>query len=63
MADSFDVVVAGHICLDIIPHIPDERLAFIPGRLFEIGPAMLSTGGGICETASAGICVESGTSE
>jgi sugar/nucleoside kinase (ribokinase family) len=53
MAEDFDVVVAGHICLDIIPQIADEQLKFIPGRLFEIGPAVLSTGGPVSNTGLA----------
>jgi len=43
-AASPQVVVAGHICLDIIPvltAVPDLR----PGSLVEAGPAALSTGG------------------
>ena len=53
MTEQLDVVVAGHICLDIIPQITDERLQFIPGRLFEIGPALLSTGGPVSNTGLA----------
>lgn len=44
VASSPLIVVAGHICLDIIPVLaegPDLR----PGSLVEIGPASLSTGG------------------
>ena len=46
----FDVLVAGHLCVDIIPEIPpapaqsDSFLA--PGRLTEVGAAVISTGGG-----------------
>ena len=41
-----EVVVAGHICLDVIPvlHGP-ARIE--PGRLLEIGPAEMSTGGAV----------------
>ncbi len=53
MIEGFDVVVAGHLCLDIIPLIDDERLAFTPGRLLEIGPAVLSTGGPVSNTGLA----------
>jgi len=51
-------VVAGHICLDVIPnmtgHIPDgfER-TFLPGRLLEVGPVTLSTGGAVSNTGLA----------
>ena len=37
-------VVAGHICLDIIPVLAEEP-DLRPGSLVEIGPASLSTGG------------------
>lgn len=45
-----DAVVAGHICLDIIPKITHEQVAFLPGRLLEIGPALLATGGPVSNT-------------
>ncbi len=49
------VIVAGHLCLDIIPWIPEALGAnpaayIIPGRLTEIGPATLSTGGAVPNT-------------
>jgi sugar/nucleoside kinase (ribokinase family) len=42
-----DVVVAGHICLDIIPTFLPGQLTgpIIPGSSYEIGPVLLSTGG------------------
>jgi len=50
-----EVVVAGHICLDIIPqfttdagHSVTDYLA--PGRMSEVGPAALSTGGAVSNT-------------
>jgi hypothetical protein len=48
---AIDVVVAGHICLDIIPQFMPGRgsdlSAYLsPGRLSEVGPMTLSTGGG-----------------
>ena len=45
-------VVAGHICLDIIPLLESE-VAFSPGQLVEIGPAILSTGGPVSNTGLA----------
>ncbi len=48
-----DAIVAGHICLDIIPHIPKEGFAFFPGRLLEVGPPILSTGGPVSNTGLA----------
>lgn len=38
------VVVAGHICLDVIPALSDV-LDVRPGGLVEIGPPAVSTGG------------------
>ena len=52
-----DVIVAGHLCVDIIPQIPkvstrsDDFLA--PGRLAEVGAALLSTGGSVSNTGLA----------
>ena len=45
-------VVAGHICLDIIPDIPplDLQSSLKPGALIEIGAAVLSTGGPVSNT-------------
>jgi sugar/nucleoside kinase (ribokinase family) len=45
-----EVIVAGHLCLDVIPGLGDVsaeqfRQAFVPGHLLESGPAALSTGG------------------
>lgn len=49
-----DAVVAGHLCLDIIPQItatPEHfHAAFGPGRLLEVGPAAISTGGPVSNT-------------
>src|SRR5690606_10240933 len=47
-----DVVVCGHLCLDLFPqmeHIPLEALAS-PGKLFEVGTANLATGGAVSNT-------------
>ncbi len=58
MAEPHTAVVAGHICLDIIPELrggPDgvlERL-FTPGQLTVVGPAVLSTGGAVSNTGLA----------
>jgi sugar/nucleoside kinase (ribokinase family) len=63
---TWDAVVAGHLCLDIIPDL--SRLALSPqvmaagmdwtsllrpGSLVEIGDAMLSTGGAVSNTGLA----------
>ncbi len=52
------VVLAGHICLDILPEIlaatPEEfRASFGPGRLMLVGPGALSTGGAVSNTGLA----------
>ena len=45
-------VVAGHICLDVIPAI-DHQIVLEPGRLFEVGPATIATGGAVSNTGVA----------
>lgn len=51
------VIVAGHICLDVIPTFKrgagrlDELL--VPGKLVDVGPAILSTGGAVANTGLA----------
>jgi sugar/nucleoside kinase (ribokinase family) len=52
MARDRKVVVAGHICLDIIPEI-DHAFDLVPGRLFEVGEAKLCTGGAVSNTGLA----------
>ena len=51
-----EVVVAGHICLDILPvfdtaHNVSELIA--PGKLLHVGPAMISLGGLVANTGLA----------
>ncbi len=46
------VVVAGHICLDIIPDI-DHAFELVPGRLFEVGAPTIGTGGAVSNTGVA----------
>ena len=49
-----DVIVAGHVCLDIIPTFPqaagslDEVL--VPGKLIDMGQAVVATGGPVSNT-------------
>ena len=58
MSDPLEAVVAGHICLDVIPDLSGspretfERL-FLPGRLVEVGPITFSTGGPVSNTGLA----------
>jgi hypothetical protein len=55
MRPDCDAIVAGHICLDIIPALSDEAFSFSPGRLLEVGPPILSTG--VTRTFSVqGVC-------
>ncbi len=49
-------VVAGHLCLDVIPPLIGEgdfAATFQPGRLLETGPALMSTGGPVSNTGLA----------
>ena len=39
-------VVAGHICLDIIPQV-DHHFDLDPGRLYEVGAPTIATGGAV----------------
>lgn len=53
-----DVIVAGHLCLDIIPDltslVPGQfDIAFQPGRLVQSGPANVATGGAVSNTGLA----------
>jgi sugar/nucleoside kinase (ribokinase family) len=55
---TIDVVVAGHICLDIIPKFPKLNAKtmgkiFIPGTLVKIDAASISTGGPVSNTGLA----------
>ena len=51
------VVVAGHICLDVIPSFAPTAGGLdalrVPGRLVEVGPPVLSTGGAVSNTGLA----------
>jgi sugar/nucleoside kinase (ribokinase family) len=55
-SQSKSCVVAGHLCLDIIPGLlgqGDFVATFQPGRLLEAGPAVMSTGGAVSNTGLA----------
>lgn len=56
-SDEIHVVVAGLICLDIIPDLSRASVQasqfFVPGKLVEIGPATLSTGGAVSNAGLA----------
>ena len=52
-----EVVVAGHICIDLIPDLDhvqgDLGAVFTPGKLVNVGPAAVSTGGSVSNTGLA----------
>lgn len=55
MKKTYDVMVAGHLCLDIIPLFPDTGVRKIdeilcPGKLVNVENAMISTGGPVSNT-------------
>ncbi|MEN9936796.1 MAG: hypothetical protein RLZZ387_3375 [Chloroflexota bacterium] len=50
--EHYDAVVAGHLCLDIIPAL-SAAARFTPGRSLEAGPATLATGGAVSNTGVA----------
>ena len=52
---SYDIMVAGHLCLDIIPRFADTGATKIqeimrPGKLVNVGKAIVSTGGPVSNT-------------
>ncbi|MEX2402136.1 MAG: carbohydrate kinase family protein [Rhodothermales bacterium] len=50
-----DIVVAGHICLDVIPTFPGEvpDPLCVPGTLVEVGGPLMSTGGAVSNVGLA----------
>lgn len=55
MERIYDVMAAGHLCLDVIPRIPDTGAGRIedllrPGKLVNIGEAAMGTGGSVSNT-------------
>ncbi len=57
LQSTADIVVAGHICLDVIPELRAGngglREWLAPGKLVDVGSAMLSTGGAVSNTGLA----------
>lgn len=49
MERATDVVVAGHVCVDVIPHLLRAD-PIVPGSLIEVGPARFATGGPVSNT-------------
>lgn len=58
-----EIVVAGHLCLDIFPSFAPDRAdlanTFTPGKLVDVGPIGFATGGAVSNTGLA--CVRFGT--
>jgi sugar/nucleoside kinase (ribokinase family) len=48
-----EAVVAGHICLDVIPTLVGGAVVFRPGQTVEAGAAVFSTGGAVSNTGLA----------
>jgi len=48
-----EVIVAGHMCLDIIPEMRQSGFRFVPGTLEEVGPATVTLGGCVSNTGLA----------
>lgn len=49
---SVDIIVAGHLCLDLLPSMAQVSLEQMPspGKLFEVDPITLATGGAVSNT-------------
>ena len=51
------IVVAGHVCLDLIPAFPELAASLdtllVPGKLVNVGPAVVATGGAVANTGLA----------
>src|SRR5260221_13503299 len=48
-----EAVVAGHICLDVIPLLVGGAVQFTPGHTVEAGSAIFATGGAVSYTGLA----------
>lgn len=52
-----EIAVAGHICVDIIPEMNNTGIMcndyFVPGRLVEVGPTLIASGGVVFNTGLA----------
>ncbi|MBL8119330.1 MAG: carbohydrate kinase family protein [Anaerolineae bacterium] len=55
MNSSIDILVSGHLCLDLIPGMRRVTVADMvtPGRLYSIDPIAVSTGGAVSNTGLA----------
>jgi sugar/nucleoside kinase (ribokinase family) len=55
MARKYDIMMAGHLCFDVIPCFPETGILEIghlltPGKMLNMGDVMLSTGGPVSNT-------------
>jgi sugar/nucleoside kinase (ribokinase family) len=50
-----DIIVSGHLCLDMIPQMDNVSLEGLPtpGKLFDVGPMTFGTGGAVSNTGIA----------
>src|SRR5258708_16870009 len=48
-----EAVVAGHICLDVIPLLVGGAVHFTPGHTVGAGPSIFATGGAVSNTGLA----------
>jgi sugar/nucleoside kinase (ribokinase family) len=55
MDTQFDIIVSGHLCLDLIPEMAGVTMdaMTVPGHLVETGPISISTGGAVSNTGLA----------
>jgi sugar/nucleoside kinase (ribokinase family) len=55
LTETIDIIVSGHLCLDLIPAMESVSLEALPtpGRLFEVGPITIGTGGAVSNTGLA----------
>jgi sugar/nucleoside kinase (ribokinase family) len=58
MTEKYTAVVAGHLCLDVLPDMSRSskekfEQMFRPGRLLDVGPVSFSTGGAVSNTGLA----------
>lgn len=44
-----DIIVAGHICVDLVPQLPSDT-GIDPGSLYEVGPLTMKLGGCVANT-------------
>jgi len=51
--ESAEAIVAGHICLDVIPTLKGSAIEFVPGKLVEAGGVTTATGGAVSNTGLA----------